>query len=348
MSAEDIVGHGGSRASMLEPGSMTDHGTLIICLDFELYWGVRDKKSIEQYRANLLGVREAVPRMLDLFFRYGIHATWATVGFLFFEGKQELLDSLPVEKPTYQDESLSPYPLLNGIGENEHADPYHFAPSLISRIHATPGQEIGTHTFSHYYCLEPGQTKVQFRADLEAAASVAARRGIELRSIVFPRNQVNPEYLPICSELGLRAYRGTERASFHQAGNGASASNPLKRAQRLLDAYLPLGSNTSYSVPDHDHGFPLNLPSSRFLRPYSQTLRSLDSLRRRRITYDLLHAAKQCLTYHLWWHPHNFGVQTGENLAFLESIFREFDQLRAQHGMESSTMFEAAEKAAGT
>jgi peptidoglycan/xylan/chitin deacetylase (PgdA/CDA1 family) len=330
---------------MVESCSMTDKGTLMICLDFELYWGVRDKRSIEEYRANLLGVREAVPRMLDMFSRYGIHATWATVGLLFFESKQELLDSLPVEKPSYRDESLSPYPLLNEIGENEHADPYHFAPSLISRIHATPGQEIGTHTFSHYYCLEPGQTKVQFRADLEAAASVAARRGIELRSIVFPRNQVNPEYLPICSELGLRAYRGTERASFYQAGNGASASNPLKRAQRLLDAYIPLGSNTAYSVPDHEHGLPLNLPSSRFLRPYSHRLKSLDSLRRRRITQDLAHAAKQHLTYHLWWHPHNFGVQTDENLAFLESILREFDRVRSQYGMVSSTMCEAADKA---
>ncbi len=324
---------------------MTDHGTLIICLDFELHWGVRDKRSIEQYRANLLGVREAVPRMLDLFTRYGIHATWATVGFLFFESKQELLGSLPVEKPSYQDESLNPYPLLNKIGENEHADPYHFASSLISRIHATPGQEIGTHTFSHYYCLEPGQTKVQFKADLEAAVSVAARRGIHIRSIVFPRNQVNPEYLPICAELGLRAYRGTEHASFYQAGDGASFNKPLKRAQRLLDAYLPLDNNSSYSVRDPGNGLPLNLPSSRFLRPYSHTLKSIDSLRQRRITLDLMRAAKQHLTYHLWWHPHNFGVQTDVNLGFLESIFREFDRVRAQYGMVSSTMFEAAEKA---
>ena len=34
-----------------------------------------------------------------LFERYGIHCTWATVGFLFFDDKEELLQYLPQERP---------------------------------------------------------------------------------------------------------------------------------------------------------------------------------------------------------------------------------------------------------
>jgi hypothetical protein len=60
-------------------------GILVISLDFELYWGVRDVFALEEYASNLLGVRKVVPAVLQLFDQYGIHATWATVGFLFSE-----------------------------------------------------------------------------------------------------------------------------------------------------------------------------------------------------------------------------------------------------------------------
>jgi hypothetical protein len=50
-------------------------GALIISLDFELYWGGRDSKTLDRYRENILGVRAAVPAMLALFHKYGIHAT---------------------------------------------------------------------------------------------------------------------------------------------------------------------------------------------------------------------------------------------------------------------------------
>ncbi|MCX7783508.1 MAG: hypothetical protein N2318_07660, partial [Meiothermus sp.] len=111
-------------------------GIFTISLDFELYWGVRDKLPLEQYRANLLGVRQAVPALLDLFSKYEIHATWAVVGFLFFESKAQLLENLPRRKPHYTNASLSPYSVLNQIGHDEHDDPYHYAPSLVRRIMA--------------------------------------------------------------------------------------------------------------------------------------------------------------------------------------------------------------------
>ena len=36
-----------------------DQGALVISLDYEKYWGMRDKKSIDAYRQNLEGVDEA-------------------------------------------------------------------------------------------------------------------------------------------------------------------------------------------------------------------------------------------------------------------------------------------------
>ncbi len=67
-----------------------ENGVFVISLDFELYWGMRDIKAIEDYKDNLLGERTIVPTLLKVFGEYGIHATWATVGFMFYENRQEL------------------------------------------------------------------------------------------------------------------------------------------------------------------------------------------------------------------------------------------------------------------
>ena len=70
----------------------------------------------------------------------------------------------PAKKPLYFNQNLSPYPHLSHIGRDEQEDPFHFAPSLIKLIASSPHQEVASHTFSHYYCLERGQDIETFRA----------------------------------------------------------------------------------------------------------------------------------------------------------------------------------------
>src|SRR5713226_8091072 len=60
------------------------YGAFVISLDFELLWGVRDNRTIADYGANILGGREVIPALLDLFAERNIACTWATVGLLFF------------------------------------------------------------------------------------------------------------------------------------------------------------------------------------------------------------------------------------------------------------------------
>ena len=76
-------------------------GKLLVSLDFELFWGMLDQCALEDYQDNVLGGRTAIPKLLELFQKYGIHATWATVGFLFAESYQELQSYFPEEKPSY-------------------------------------------------------------------------------------------------------------------------------------------------------------------------------------------------------------------------------------------------------
>ena len=314
-------------------------GVFMISLDFELYWGVRDKRTIEGYRENLLGVRRAVAEMLAAFAEQQIHVTWATVGFLFFRDAGELSGALPPVRPAYVEPQLCPYRYIASQTELEPV--YHFAPELIARIRAHPGQEIATHTFSHYYCLERGQDIVSVREDLAAAVRVARASGVALRSLVFPRNQWNPEYLPVLQEFGIACFRATERSPFYEPTQERTQSR-VNRAVRLLDAYVNLTGHHTYTLAECGAHLPFAIPASRFLRPYSPQLAILDPLRLRRITAAITHAATAGRVFHLWWHPHNFGRHTEANVAFLRRILAHVAKMRARYGMESLNMGELA------
>lgn len=315
----------------------------MISLDFELIWGVRDKRTIDEYGENILGVRSVVPRLLELFNKHEIHSTWAIVGFLFFKTYDELIRGLPTNKPLYLDDRLSPYVHINNIGNNEQEDPYHYAHSLVKLIASIPYQEIGSHTFSHYYCLERGQDDTAFESDLKAAIRIAEKYGITLRSLVFPRNQYNESYIQICEKLGIESFRGNEDSWIYTPKEERRKSI-FQRGVRLIDSYLNLSGHHAYDTSKMKNRHPYNIPSSRFLRPYSKKYKIVEPLKARRIKADLTYAAKNSLIYHLWWHPHNFGINTDENFAFLEKILSHYLYLKDRYGMESLNMGELASK----
>lgn len=324
---------------------MMKQGSLVISLDFELMWGVRDKRTITSYGANILGVRKVIPGLLDLFHRYDVQATFATVGFLFARDKEELRHYIPSELPVYRADRYSPYAnnYIDGIGKDEASDPYHYGYSLVQMIRQQPQHEIATHTFSHYYCLE-GASIASFRADLDAATQIAAANDIKLHSIVFPRNQYSADHIEACRAAGLTAYRGNEKASLYTPRNNEKQSRVIRGA-KLADAYVNVTGHHSFQ-PVRSNGM-TNIPASRFLRPYKPATAFLDPLRLHRIRNSMEHAAKHGEGYHLWWHPHNFGLHLDENLRFLENIVQHYRMLRDRYGMLSETMQVMAAKNGG-
>jgi peptidoglycan/xylan/chitin deacetylase (PgdA/CDA1 family) len=315
-------------------------GIFVVSLDFELLWGALYQRGTSDYDANILGVRQAIPAMLNLFREYEIHATWATVGFLFFSNKEDMVRGCPQIKPGYKNDRLSPYTNMQAVGADESQDPYHFGHSLIQMVRSCSGQEIGSHTFSHYYCLEPGQTEAAFRADLQAANQAAKALGLQIQSLVFPRNQINTAYLKICAELGIKCYRGTEKAWFY-SGGGMQGESIVTRAHRLFDSYANISGHNTYTL-DHN-GDIVNLPASRFLRPHNRGLAALDGLKFHRIASGIRDAAQKAKIYHLWWHPHNFGIYLNENITFLRRILDFVSEMRNKHGMKSLNMGETSQ-----
>jgi hypothetical protein len=320
-----------------------DFGALVISLDFERHWGVRDKEPVNgPYKANLEGEWEAISKILETFREFEIAATWATVGFLFADSREQMENHSPSLRPSYRNKEL--YPYQEEVGTSEDEDPFHYAPSLIEMIRQCPRQEIGSHTFSHYFCCEPGQDGASFCHDLQSAVSIAREKGIELKSLVFPRNQYNEHYAKILYHNGMICYRGNQRAWMYDAGSSVDSNKPFKRLNRLADTYFNLAGYHTMKWSEVVRGSNLlcNIPASFYVRPFSPRLKKFDGLRLRRIEQSMRHAATRMQIIHLWWHPHDFGIHIDENIAFLRRILTSYRELHHTHDMKSLSMIEVA------
>lgn len=320
-----------------------ENGSLVISLDYELMWGMLDVAEKDGYgMTNIANVPKAINRMLTLLNRYGVHATFATVGMIMYHDRTELLADIPDLKPSYDIQERSPY---NGAIDNIAINEYRlfFQPDVIENLKIARGIEVGTHTYCHYYCWEQGQTIEQFDADIKKACDLANRNGIELKSIIFPRNQVSPEHLKVCARYGITSYRGNALKYFNEPKS--KFEHYKNKFCRLLDAYINVGGMTTVPYCNIDvNEQPLNLMASRMLRPYSPKLSMLEGLRLKRMKREMLHAAKYGEMYHIWWHPHNFGANLEQNLNFLEELLKYFNYCSKNYGMKSYTMNELREE----
>ena len=315
-----------------------ENGTLVISLDFELLWGVFDKVDYKEKENYFQNTRKVIPEILNVFSEFQIHSTWATVGMLFSKNWEEWRENSPDILPNYKNSALSAYDYGKSI-ESPETEFFCFARDVIQQIQDTPNQEVGTHTYSHYYCLEEGQTLSSFKADLEKAIGVAEQMGIKLKSLVFPRNQFNEDYLKVCFDLGIVNVRSNPTDWYWKHTQNDTLTNKIFRTG---DAYFGL-NNKSYKLIDIplelDKEKPLAQKASRLLRSYNTNL-VLNNLKLKRIKSEMTTAAKNNEIYHLWWHPHNFGNNPNLNLKDLRKIFEHFKYCQTKFGFKSANMRE--------
>lgn len=318
-------------------------GVFTISLDFELHWGVFDKKDrlsrVTCYRNTL----KLIPELLRLFEQYEVNATWATVGSVLASDRKEWEELRPSIQPEYSSEKYSAYKWVDQNGLPEDLYFAHFAPQAIDNILQTPGQELGTHTFGHYYCLEKQNGFEAFDADLKAVNKTARKFNSEPISLVFPRNQFNEECLKICYSNGIKVIRSNPNKWFWKP-IADSEPQMLRKIYRTGDAYVQLGGRTSYPLDSisTNKNEPIQLPASRLLRPWNPKFGLANKLSLKRILNELKDAAihKEC--YHLWWHPENFGDYPEENLKKFTVILEEYKSCKTKYGMTSWNMGEYA------
>jgi peptidoglycan/xylan/chitin deacetylase (PgdA/CDA1 family) len=313
--------------------NMDKNGALVISLDFEMLWGVFDKVDYAQKMQYFKNTQNLIPELLKLFSEYQINVTWATVGMLFNKNWDEWMNNFPEILPEYQNTKLSAY---NYGRENKEFlnDNLCFAGDIIDTVKNTHGQEIATHTYSHYYCLEKGQNIDSFRCDLEMAIKLAKMRDIQLESLVFPRNQFNSSYLQVCCELGIKGVR-INPANWYWRN---TQQNTLQqKIFRTGDAYIG-PKDKPYDFKSMSNTFPVQQRASRLLRPKVKSFKN--NFKLKRIYSEMKYAANNNKIYHLWWHPHNFGNDPEGNLDDLKKILDYFNYCKKNYRMKSYNMRE--------
>lgn len=318
---------------------MKELGLFIISLDFELLWGVKDLPIAESYKENVEGARCAIPQILALFEEYNIHATWATLGIMLNSSKEDIINSIPRNIPKYLNMNCSAYAHLDEVGDSEDSDKVHFAGELVKRIMDCSNQEIGSHSYSHYYCLEAGADIESFSIDLQRAIQIIEEKyHIPVTSFVFPRNQYSQEYLEVLRNNHIKCYRGNPQNGFDETKKGMRSM--VQRVIRLLDSYIPLNGSNTYKLNKVKEKM-IEIPASSFFRPYSG-IKILEIMKIHRIKRQMEYAAKNSEVFHLWWHPHNFGKNSEEMVEELKEVLKYYSFLNNAYGMQSLNMKEVA------
>ena len=318
-------------------------GALVISLDFEMTWGAIEAFFPEGYgRTNIAQVPRVIEGLVRTFKKYGVHATFGTVGLMFRKNVQEITEDMPELTPGYSDKRCQPYgEYLMTI--TEQTKNLYFCPDVIKNLSSLDGIEVGSHTYCHFYCDEPGQTVEEFEADTKMLLKMFDKLDIPRpKSIIFPRNQVSEPYLKVCTKYGINIYRGLAPRFF---GTPKSKWDRLKkRICRILDNYINIGGMSTIAYDTLPvTGECVNIPASRFVRPYNNKLAFLEGLQIRRMKKEMIHAAQNGEMYHLYWHPHNFGANMDKNFAMLEKVLSCYKECQMTYGMQSFTMEEMTE-----
>lgn len=316
---------------------MQKKGTFIISIDCEMLWGMRDFSEKKSLTGEYVLVGHSVMlRILELFKKYDIHATWAFVGLCLLESKDEIYKFSPKNKPTYYEKSLNNYEYIEDYIDKDGPDPYYHSGDMASVIAQTPGQEIGTHTFSHYYCWEEGQTALQFKEDILCSIKASKEKlGVSPKAIIFPRNQVNKTYLKILKSVGIEKYRGRQRFKSTKKTIFGKFSRAMLRLF-TIPAYL-----AAYDLKKIDRQVsPVNLPGTFMFETYDGKRKMLMKRGMQVMKNVMTLSAMRGKTVHMYFHPHNLGCCTEENLDYLEELLQHYRYLNKKYGFQSMNMGE--------
>ncbi len=164
---------------------------LIISADLEMAWAFRYSKRNFSPNKMAAQTRENMPILLELFDRFNIPITWATVGHLFLEnckkGDHDWMHRIPYFPKNHK--------WCYNSGDWFDSDPYSnykknnewYAPDLIENILASrTNHEIGCHTFSHIDFSDQFCPTNVASDEIQACVEAAKAWNIQLKSMVFP------------------------------------------------------------------------------------------------------------------------------------------------------------------
>jgi len=327
-------------------------GAFCLSLDCELAWGSRDKRDPATYADSLAKTRDVIANMLNVFVKHRISATWAVVGHLMLDGATAVAGKMHPEMPR-PNSALHEGDWYAGVPEGDLAsEPYYYAPDVVEKITSCPvSQELACHTFSHVIVGAPGCSAEVARAEFHRCKELAARRGRETVSVVFPRNC--PGHLDLLVDLGYRCFRGqnsewychlTRPASYGMGPVGkllALGFGHIRPLFRLIDERMAI---TPPLPPVRRTHRLWEIPQSMFFSGFIGPTRYVSAKdRTRKAIKGLIAAAERKRIFSLWTHPHNLADRFEELFPAFERICEVAAEKRDRGELQILTMRQIAD-----
>ncbi len=186
---------------------------LCISADFEMSWAWRYARVTPSEDMGLKE-RNNISPLLELFDKYNIPITWATVGHLFLESCECDIDNKPhpeLPRLAYFENKNWCYDKGDWFDDdpcsNLQEAPGWYASDLIKLIlNSNTNHEIACHTFSHITCDDIHCPPEVLDAELKACKKVMAEYNLIPYSLVFPGG-TNGNYATLFAN-GIRVIRG--------------------------------------------------------------------------------------------------------------------------------------------
>ncbi len=274
------------------------------------------------------GTRSAIRGLLRLFEHHGISATWAIVGALLLQSKDGR-----TKHPWLASPRSSGVP-----AGNFESQPFWYAEDVVDALlRCSVPQEIGCHTLTHVFVDPRPEGRNAFREELRLFLELFQELGLERpQSFIFPKAKMG--HFDLLAEMGFRCYRGPESKWFESL-----PGEVVRAGIRLLDARM--ACRPRVDRPRLTEEGVWMIPASQFYSPFMSVGNYVSpEARVQTAVKGLRLAARTGRLFHLWTHPFNLGVRSGELLNGLDKILSEAVRLRDAGDLDILPMGELADR----
>jgi hypothetical protein len=304
-------------------------GKLIVSFDVELGWGSSGELTPRE-RERVKSARALLPELLETVRSTGSVATWAVTMAVLHEGPTAFNQFLNEQgESAFGSQICQAYPHLAGAPEA------YFYPELLSDLLHCPGQEVACHGYSHVVWDGLSGAEQWLDRELRLSQELAKRLGVQLLTLVFPKNRYSALSLAVARRHGFLGFRGDEFVS--ESRELSLPALLLGRTRRFLGAF-GLGGSASRGTVRSEAGL-LRVPGQRFLR-----LEDPSWLRRAHLAHvraELSALARRGEILHIWCHPENFTREPRVALSAFRGLLALGAELREAGLIENITMAEA-------
>lgn len=318
----------------LKNNFMSKKGIFTISIDYEFAWGYADKLLSLEDKTRIRKEIEIVKRLILLFEKYNIPATWAIVGHLLekIEKKCEWSgDNLPhpeYKRPIYKNETHDYF--FQHPDKNNYSDSlWYDNQKLILQIKQSSAcHEIASHSYAHIRYDEQNTNEQAICVDIANSQRVHTEEDLPYKSFVFPRNVEG--FHKQLQKAGLTHYRGNSYKWY------MFLPQLLQRLGHFCDYLIP---STPVSAPLLHFSGLVNIRESMLLLGRNGLRKFITpSMMIKKVKNGIQKASNKKEIFHLWFHPSNFSYDTEKQFWIFEEILKRATKMRDENKLDIQTM----------